>query len=126
MPLTRISLRRGHSRAYLDAILESVYLAMRETFDVPEEDRFMIITEHEEGDLVFGAEYLGISRTGSLIIIQITANNTRTVDQKKALYRRIAERLARNPGVRPEDVFINLLEVPKENWSFGDGIAQYA
>jgi 4-oxalocrotonate tautomerase len=111
---------------YLNAILEGVYLAMREAFNVPEDDRFMIITEHDEGDIVFGAEYLGIPRTDGLIIIQITANNTRTVDQKKALYKRIAERLASDPGVRPEDVFVNIVEVPKENWSFGRGIAQYA
>jgi 4-oxalocrotonate tautomerase len=72
------------------------------------------------------ANYLGIERSGDLVIIQITVSNTRTVDQKKALFKRIAERLRSEPGLRPEDVFINLIEVEKENWSFGHGIAQYA
>jgi phenylpyruvate tautomerase PptA (4-oxalocrotonate tautomerase family) len=60
------------------------------------------------------------------VLIQITANNTRTLEQKKALFRRIAERLGENPGLRPEDVFVSLLEVTKESWSLGNGLAQYA
>jgi 4-oxalocrotonate tautomerase len=60
------------------------------------------------------------------VIVQITVNNTRGPEQKKALFGCIAGLLAKNPGIRPENIFVNLLEVPKENWSFGNGIAQYA
>ncbi len=60
------------------------------------------------------------------MLIQITANNTRTLEQKKALFPRIAERLGENPGLRPEGVFVSLIEVTKENWSLGNGLAQYA
>ncbi len=126
MPLVRVSLRKGKPAAYREAILDALYRAMRETFDVPEGDRFMTITEHDEADFSYDAAYLGIARSDDLVIIQITANNTRTVEQKKALYRRIVERLAENSGLRPEDVLINLVEVARENWSFGHGIAQYA
>jgi 4-oxalocrotonate tautomerase len=126
MPLTRIDLRRGKSAAYKKAICDGVYRAMRETFAVPDEDRFMIVNEHDSGDFVFGDNYLGIARSDDLVIIQITANNTRTIEQKKALYARIAALLSESPGLRPEDVFINIVEVAKENWSFGNGIAQYA
>jgi 4-oxalocrotonate tautomerase len=126
MPLTRISLRRGKPPAYRQAILDGVYAAMRETFDVPEDDRFVLVTEHDAADFVYGAKYLGIARSDDLVIIQLTVSNTRTVAQKKALFKRIAERLAKEPGLRPQDVFINLVEVAKENWSFGNGEAQYA
>jgi 4-oxalocrotonate tautomerase len=126
MPLSRISLRRGKPPAYRQAILDGVYAAMRETFDVPEDDRFMLVTEHDSADFVYGASYLGIARSDDLVIIQLTVSNTRTVAQKKALFKRIAERLAKEPGLRPQDVFINLVEVAKENWSFGNGEAQYA
>ena len=126
MPLARISLKRGKPPHYRKAILENVYEAMRETFDVPEDDRFMTLTEHDDGEFVYGAGYLGIARSDDLVIIQLTVSNTRTVDQKKALYKRIADRLGKNPGIRPQDVFINLVEVAKENWSFGHGLAQYA
>jgi 4-oxalocrotonate tautomerase len=125
MPLTRISLRRGKPAAYRKAILESLYRAMRETFDVPEGDRFMTISEHDGDDFVFGANYLGIERSDDLVIIQLTVSNTRPVTQKQKLYRRIVELLAESPGLRPEDVFINLVEVLPENWSFGHGEAQY-
>jgi phenylpyruvate tautomerase PptA (4-oxalocrotonate tautomerase family) len=126
MPLTRISLRRGKPSAYRQAIRDGVYAAMRETFDVPEDDRFMLVTEHDEADFVYGAKYLGIARSDDLVIIQLTVSNTRTAAQKKALFKRIAERLANEPGLRPQDVFINLVEVAKENGSFGNGEAQYA
>ena len=86
----------------------------------------MVINEHDEPDFSYSSNYLGIARSDDLVIIQITANNTRTVDQKKAFFRQIVENLKKDPGVRPEDVFINLVEVLKENWSFGNGIAQYA
>jgi 4-oxalocrotonate tautomerase len=126
MPLSRISLRKGKSPAYRKAILDGVYLAMRETFNVPEEDRFMTITQHEADNFDYSASYLGIARSDDLVIIQITANNTRTTEQKKALFARIVERLVENPGLRPEDVLINLVETLPENWSFGHGLAQYA
>ena len=126
MPMTRISLKKGKSPDYHRALMEQIYLAMRDTFNVPEEDKFMTISEHDNDQFAFGADYLGIHRSDDLIMIQITANNTRTLDQKKALYARIAERLAVDPGVRSEDVLISLVEVQKENWSFGNGYAQYA
>jgi 4-oxalocrotonate tautomerase len=125
MPLVRVSLRRGKPAPYRKAILDGIYRAMRETFDVPEEDRFMLITEHDEADFSYSKSYMGISRSDDLVIIQPTVSNTRTVEKKKALYRQIVENLAADPGLRPEDIFINLVEVLPENWSFGLGLAQY-
>lgn len=126
MPLTQISLREGKSPRYHKAIMAGVYRAMRETFDVPENDRFMTISEHDEAGFDYGTDYLDIRRSDELVIIRITANNTRTVEQKQALYAAIADNLGTDPGVGPGDIFINLVEVPKENWSFGNGVAQYA
>ena len=126
MPLVHISLRAGKPVAYRQAICDGLYRAMHETFNVPEDDQFMAISEHEAANFRYSASYLGVARSDDLVFIQITANNTRTVEQKKALYRRIAELLGENPGLRPEDVFVSLVEVAKENWSLGMGLAQYA
>jgi phenylpyruvate tautomerase PptA (4-oxalocrotonate tautomerase family) len=126
MPLVRISLREGKSAAYHTAIADGVYTALRETFNVPDEDRFITISQHDGESFLFSRTYMDIDRSDDLVILQITVSNTRNVEQKKALFARIAERLARDPGLRREDVFINLVEVVKENWSFGNGIAQYA
>ena len=126
MPLVHISLRTGKPPAYRQAVCDGVYRAMRETFDVPEDDQFMAVTGHDAADFRYGASYLGVARSDDLVFIQITANATRTVEQKKALYQRIAQRLGENPGLRPEDVFVSLVEVARENWSLGHGLAQYA
>lgn len=126
MPLVHISLRAGKPEAYRQAIFDSLYRAMRETFNVPENDQFMTITEHEAANFRYDASYLGVARSDDLVFIQITANNTRSLEQKKALFRRIAELLGDSPGIRPEDMFVSLVEVAKENWSFGHGLAQYA
>jgi 4-oxalocrotonate tautomerase len=125
MPLVRIDLRKGKDSAYKNEIARVVYEAML-SVGVPEGDRFQIVTEHDADGFVFDAGYLGISRTADLVIIQITWNEGRSVEQKKSLYKAVAEGLARAPGIRPEDVFVNLVEVRKENWSFGSGVAQYA
>lgn len=124
MPFTHVSMRPGKPPAYRRAILDQLYEAMRETFDVPEDDRFMAL--HETEDFVFGRRYLDIARGDDLVMIQITASNTRDLATKKALYKRIVERLADEPGLRPEDVFINLVETLPDNWSFGHGLAQKA
>src|ERR1700744_1660713 len=114
MPLARVSLRRGKPAPYRKAILEGIYQAMRETFNVPEGDRFMILTEHDQDDFVYDPNYLDIQRSDDLIYIQITANNTRTTEQKRAFYRRIVEKLTESPGLRPQDIFINLVETLPE------------
>ena len=126
MPLVRVALRRGKSAEYKRAILDGIYAAMRETFSVPEDDRFMLIDEYDADNIQYSYNYPGIRHSDDLLIIQLTVNNTRTVDQKKALYAAVVEKLTRNPGVRQEDVLINLVEVAKENWSFGIGVAPYA
>ena len=125
MPLVRIDLRQGKSPEDRLKIGDLVYQAMRETINVPEHDRFQVITEHAAG-LVYDASYLGISRTDGIVFIQITLNAGRTLEQKKALYARIAGLLAKEAGIRTEDVLINLVECAKEDWSFGNGIASYA
>ena len=125
MPLVRIDLRRGKSAAYKTAICEGIYRAMRETFNVPEEDRFMVVGEHDADGLVFSKTYMNIARSDDFVMVQLTVSNTRGRDQKKALYRRIVELLGEKPGIRKEDIFINLVQVTTEDWSFGNGIAQY-
>ena len=96
------------------------------TCQVVRERDFMLISEHDADDFSYGAEYLGIRRSDDLVIIQPTVSDTRTLAQKQALFARIVERLTRDPGLRPEDIFISLVEVKPENWSFGHGVAQYA
>jgi 4-oxalocrotonate tautomerase len=126
MPLIHISLRAGKPEAYRQAIFDSLYRAMRETLDVPEDDQFMTIAEHDAANFRYGASCFGITRSDDVVFIQITVFNTRTAEQKKALFRRTAELLGESPGIRPENVFVNVLEAAKENWSVGNGLAQFA
>ncbi len=126
MPLVSIFLREGRPAAYLAALGESVHQAMVETINVPADDRFQIFSEHPPEGLVCDRRYLGIERTDDTVVIQITLNAGRTLDQKRALYRSLADRLAKAPGLRREDVVVSLVEVAKENWSFGDGVMSYS
>jgi 4-oxalocrotonate tautomerase len=125
MPLVRIDLLQGKPPAYRKALGEGIYRALRETFNVPENDRFMVVNEHDAANFIHAENYLDIAHTDDLVIIQITVSDTRTLAQKQALFARVAALLAEDPGLRKEDVFINLIECKKENWSFGNGIAQY-
>jgi 4-oxalocrotonate tautomerase len=126
MPFTRIAVRGGKPAPYRKALAPGIHRALMDVFKVPEDDIFMVVSEHDADSFFYGRNYLGIERSDDLVLIQIVANNTRGQDQKKALYARIAENLAREPGVRPEDVFVSLVDVARENWSFGNGVAQYA
>ena len=126
MPLIHISLRAGKPEGYRQTIFDSLYRAMRDALDVPEDDQFMTITEHDAANFRYGASCFGVTRTDDLVFIQITVFNTRTAEQKTALFRRIAALLGDNPGIRPGDVFVTVLEAAKENWSVGHGLAQFA
>lgn len=125
MPLLQISLRAGKPDAYRQAILDSLYRAMREALNVPEDDQFMTVTEHEPANFRYGAAF-GIDRSDDLVFIRIVVFDTRTAEQKKALFRRIAELLGESPGIRPQDVFVNVIDSARENWSVGHGLAQFA
>jgi 4-oxalocrotonate tautomerase len=126
MPLVRIDLPTGKSADYHSALGDVVYTAMVEVLNVPKDDRFQVISAHPGSGLVIDPTYLGIQRTKDAILIQVTLNDGRTVDQKRAFYKAVADGLHERVGLRREDVFINLVEVKKENWSFGNGEAQYA
>ncbi|HEY2030048.1 MAG TPA: tautomerase family protein [Myxococcales bacterium] len=124
MPLVRIDLRKGRPAGERRAIADGVHQALVEAIGIPEQDRFQVVTEHDEAGLIFDPTYLGISRSDKVVFIQIAISVGRPVEKRTAIFERIAARL--EGLVRPEDVLVNLVETQKENWSFGNGIAQYA
>jgi phenylpyruvate tautomerase PptA (4-oxalocrotonate tautomerase family) len=126
MPFARISIPAGKPADYKKTVGDVVYEAMLPTLKAPEGDRFQVITEHSAADLILDPNYLGIARTKDAIIVQLTMNEGRSVEQKKAFFKAVVDGLHDRAKTRREDVFINLVEVKKENWSFGNGIAQYA
>ena len=126
MPLVRISLMQGKPEGYRQKVGDAVHRAMVETINVPPLDRFQIITSHAKSDFIYDAQYLNISRTDDLVMIQITLNFGRTTEMKRAFYQRVVDLLVQEVKIRPEDVLICLVEVAKENWSFGNGAAPYA
>jgi 4-oxalocrotonate tautomerase len=126
MPFVRISLSEDVSDAQLAGVSEAVHTALVEAFKVPAADRFQVVTRHPKGELICSPEYLGIQHGPRVAFVQITANEGRTLEMKKALYMAIATSVGRAATLPPADVIINLVEVNKENWSFGNGLAQYA
>ena len=126
MPFVRIDLVRGKPAPYRKALGEIVYQAMTDLFDVPDGDKFQVITEHAPEELNVSEGYLGNHYSKDIILIQITLNSGRSTERKKAFYQRVAGDLHAQLGARPDDVVINLVETAKENWSFGGGVAQYA
>jgi 4-oxalocrotonate tautomerase len=126
MPLARIDLPAGKSTAYHAAVGEVIYAAMLSALNVPENDCFQVTAEHPPGDLVLNPDYLGIHRSADALVIQVTLNEGRTLELKRAFYKAVADGLHARMGLRREDVFISLIEVKIENWSFGNGEAQYA
>ena len=126
MPLARIDLPAGKAPHYHRAVGDVVYEAMIKVLNVPKDDRFQVICEHAPEDLIIDPSYLGIHRTANAIVVQVTLNEGRTVEMKKAFYKAVADGLQERLHLRREDVIINLVEVKKENWSFGNGEAQYA
>jgi 4-oxalocrotonate tautomerase len=124
MPVTRITIREGKTPAYKQALMDEIYEAMRETVAIKDGDRFMAITEHGQHEFAYGP-FLGIDRGDDLVQIQVFWAAGKTVDAKLAMYKKIVERLGTNPGVRPEDVLIAVVETAAENWSFGNGETQF-
>ena len=126
MPLARIDLAEGKTADYRRTIGEAVYDALVEVLKAPKDDRFQVITEHPSQDFIFDPSFLGVQRSKDCVFIQLTLNAGRTVDQKRAFYKAIADGLHERISLRREGVFICLVAVGKENWSFGNGEAQYA
>jgi 4-oxalocrotonate tautomerase len=124
MPVTRIAIREGKTPKYKQALMDEIYEAMRETVAIKDGDRFMAISEHREDEFAYGP-FLGIERTHDLVQIQIFWAAGKAVDAKLAMYKRIVERLAISPGVRPEHLLVSVVESAAENWSFGNGETQF-
>ena len=126
MPFVRINLSKKHPDGFAEQVGDIIFQVMREHINVPEDDKFQVITRHDTNELVIPKSYLGIEYSDGIIFIQVTLNEGRTTDMKKAFYKAICESLVNKLKVRPQDIVINLVEVNKENWSFGNGEMQYA
>jgi phenylpyruvate tautomerase PptA (4-oxalocrotonate tautomerase family) len=126
MPFVRISLLKGHPEGFGKKAGEIVYQSMLSAINIPLNDHFQVISEHDRNELIYDRSFLDIPRTDGFMFIQIFLNEGRTVELKRKLYKTIADSLHKELNVQMEDVFINLVEVKKENWSFGNGVAQLA
>lgn len=127
MPLVRINLSRSASAETVRTVSDVVYDAMINVANVPANDKFQIINRHADDELVYPAEgYLGVTYTPGIVFIQVTWNAGRTIEVKKAFYKAVAEGIATKAGIRIQDVFISLIDVAREDWSFGNGEMQYA
>lgn len=125
MPLVRVDIKQNPDPTFAKRIGEVIYAALRSEINVPEHDNFQVLAEHDDQHLIYDPQYLGIQRSDGIVFIQLTISEGRTVEMKQRLFQTIARNLNQQLAVRQEDVFINLVEVKKENWSFGNGIAQY-
>lgn len=125
MPLVRVDIKKNPDPTFAKRIGEVIYDALRSEINVPEHDNFQVLAEHDDQHFVYDPQYLGIQRSDGIVFIQLTISEGRTVEMKQRLFQTIARNLNQQLAVRQEDVFINLVEVKKENWSFGNGIAQY-
>src|SRR5258707_204210 len=125
MPMVKIYVRENKTDAELRAIGDGVHDALVAQANVPADDRFQILNRLDRDQIVAHPSYGGVNRSEDIVIVEITLNAGRTVEIKKNLYADIAARLER-VGVRPDDVLVSLIEVTKENWSFGGGRATYA
>jgi len=126
VPFVKLYLRKGKSPEYLRSVADAVHEALVAQANVPRDDRFQVIQQLEDDALIAHPSYGGVNRSKDLVIVEITLNIGRTVEIKKNLYADIARRLQEAVDVRPDDVLITLVEVVKENWSFGGGRATYA
>jgi 4-oxalocrotonate tautomerase len=124
MPLVRVSMLKGKTHEYIDAVSTSIYEALVESYGMPENDHFQIIEELDPGRLRFDRNFRATKpRSDDFMILHIKAD-ARRVSEKEALYKFLVEKLARSPGVRPEDVFVTLdVNTVLEDWSFGDGVS---
>jgi 4-oxalocrotonate tautomerase len=125
VPLVAIDVLEGRSQQDLDAICDCVQVAMRETLEVPEHDRFQIVTEHSPQTLRFDREYLQGDRSDGFVLIRVTLAAGRSVEVKRSFYARVVELLAAGATVQAEDVMVVLVENGREDWSFGRGQASY-
>jgi 4-oxalocrotonate tautomerase len=124
MPLVRVELPTGKAADYRAAMDEAIQKAMHAALKVPLEERFQIFTEHAPGNRVIDRTYLRIDRSADAIVVQVTLNEGRDADVKRSFYRELADGLRERVGLRLEDLVVNLVEVKRENWSFGHGEAQ--
>jgi len=124
MPLIRIDLNEGKPESYVQAIGAGVHRALTECFNVPLRDRFQVITEHKPTRLIYDPAYFDVNRTDNFVLVQVIMGSGRTTEQKQNFFKRLAELLSENPGLRPEDLFVTLVENTLDNWTFGNGEAQ--
>ncbi|HUN31083.1 MAG TPA: tautomerase family protein [Trebonia sp.] len=121
MPFVNISLARGKSGEYLQAVSRAVHDALVAEFQMKPDDDFQLIHQHEPGEMVFNRDFRGGPRSDGWIVITITDGLQRGERAKRRFYKTLVRLLQDNPGVQPADVFVMITVTPPENFSFSDG-----
>lgn len=121
MPYARISLRKGKSPEYIRSLSDSIHQSLVEAFEVPVDDRFQVIHQHEPGELIFDTHYMGGPRSDDYVLICVTAGRLRSTKVKQGFYKHLVKLLQNSPGIRPEDVMVVINTTQADEWSFGSG-----
>lgn len=124
MPFARISLARGKSRDYLRALSDELHASLVASFDVPPDDKFQVIHQHDPDEMIFDPHYMGVDRSPDLVFITLTTGKPRSTETKRRFYKTLVDRLAARPGIRPDDVMVVINTAQRDEWSFGKGLAQ--
>jgi phenylpyruvate tautomerase PptA (4-oxalocrotonate tautomerase family) len=125
MPAVRIDVLDVWSRQELSTIADAVQEALVATLNVPQRDRFHVVTAHAKSEFVFDRGYLEIPRSDRFVMVGVTLAAGRSVEAKQAFYADLCERLVAAVDLRPEDLAVSLIENQREDWSFGHGMASY-
>jgi phenylpyruvate tautomerase PptA (4-oxalocrotonate tautomerase family) len=124
MPLIRVDVIEGRSAAEIKHLLDAIHRAMLAALNVPERDRYQIVNEHKPSHLIAEDTGLGIPRTDKFVLIQVITR-PRTRAEKEKLYRLLCQELQEHCGIAPSDVMISITQNTDEDWSFGNGRAQF-
>nr|WP_314095439.1 tautomerase family protein [uncultured Shinella sp.] len=126
MPMVRISLLKGKSTGYIKDLADGIHSALVAEYDVPPDDRFQLIHQHEPGEMIYDRSYLAGPRTEDFVLVAITAGRPRSTEMRRAFFQRAARELQTAPGIDPANLMIVINTTAPEEWSFGNGLMQMA
>jgi 4-oxalocrotonate tautomerase len=127
MPLAKIHVLEGqYNERRLGKLSRAVQEALISVLKIPSDDFFQIIHVLPRNRFLHTPSFLGLKYSDDFIVLEVAFISGRPKETRLALLRELNARIVAGAGISPDDLMIQLVEGPGENFSFGQGLAQRA
>lgn len=120
MAIVRVDFSTKQPAEFAPTVSRVINACMQQVLGVSPTENYIVCQAYPAEAILHAPDICSTERLEKIAFIQITLNQGRSAELKRKFFKQLGAELMETGYLKVEDMFINLVEVASENWSFGN------